>query len=233
MKGTRQCVDTWSEQIPAKTFIQKQYFPTRGLYSAIQYFVIISLYYFCDANIIRQIIKQQTTLILIINIQNDIYSSYAPTSYISFSHRLIQHYNCQVLLRSIIGIQVVKLQRSKSQIQAQIITRQTKQHVELDFGALVDQRLSQQDIQKETSLKSKQLEEQLRAEVKQQFSVIQQMQAENENLKESVLVKDRLILNLQRQLQKQKEENEAELKEMREMVLEMQQEIAALGEQME
>ncbi|CAL6075969.1 Hypothetical_protein [Hexamita inflata] len=117
----------------------------------------------------------------------------------------------------------------------QIISQQTKQHqhVELDFGALVDQRLSQKDIQKETSLKSKQLEEQLRAEVKQQFSVIQQMQAENENLKESVLVKDRLILNLQKQLQKQKEENEAELKEMREMVLEMQQEIAALGEQVE
>ncbi|CAL6093990.1 Hypothetical_protein [Hexamita inflata] len=115
----------------------------------------------------------------------------------------------------------------------QIISQQAKQHVELDFGALVDQRLNQKDIQKETSLKSKQQEEQLRAEVKQQFSVIQQMQAENENLKESVLVKDRLILNLQKQLQKQKEENEAELKEMREMVLEMQQEIAALGEQME
>ncbi|CAL6115108.1 Hypothetical_protein [Hexamita inflata] len=115
----------------------------------------------------------------------------------------------------------------------QIISQQTKQHVELDFGALVDQRLNQRDIQKETSLKSKQLEEQLRAEVTQQFSVIQQMQAENENLKESVLVKDRLILNLQKQLQKQKDENEAELKEMREMVLEMQQEIAALNEQME
>ncbi|CAL5997985.1 Hypothetical_protein [Hexamita inflata] len=115
----------------------------------------------------------------------------------------------------------------------QIISQQTKQHIELDFGALVDQRLNQRDVQKETSLKSKQLEEQLRAEVKQQFSVIQQMQTENESLKESVLVKDRLILNLQKQLQKQKDENEAELKEMREMVLEMQQEIATLNEQME
>ncbi|CAL6114888.1 Hypothetical_protein [Hexamita inflata] len=145
----------------------------------------------------------------------------------------IQHYYCKVLLRSVIGIQVVKLIRSKSQIQAQIITQQITQHVKLDFGALVDQRLNQRDIQKQTSLKSKQQEEQLRAEVKQQFSVTQQMQTENENLKESVLVKDRLILNLQKQLQKQKDENEAELKEMREMVLEMQQEIAALNEQME
>ncbi|CAL5997991.1 Hypothetical_protein [Hexamita inflata] len=145
----------------------------------------------------------------------------------------MQHYNCKVLLRNVIGIQVVKLKRNKSQIQAQIITQQTTQHVKLDFGASVDQRLNQRDIQKETSLKSKQLEEQLRAEVKQQFSVIQQMQTENESLKESVLVKDRLILNLQKQLQKQKDENEAELKEMREMVLEMQQEIAALNEQTE